>query len=404
MTTFDGGPRGFRPVELTCRAPLFLLSMLLLCLLCEGLTAHGYYGHAVFGNPGMQSAVNEPLDLAPPRPSAFPAPRPCLPAMENPRLRLPIHKCPIPGLDVPRSKIPGIGITKCKSAVHWTSKCRIPLVPRFDVIPVCPLQPVLRTGFSYTSSISGSSSTLVLDYFLPVDSSPCRVFFVETRLDQTAFWGQDPQWSRDALVGSNIDPTDAASDRLDFSVGAGWRKLLASGLIVGANLFMDSFGVDSNWDTSVGGGAELTVLTFTDLTCDLRLNAYGNTFDRQGLAYSFFDVGPTYELEGGISTPIFCGSRDVRLTLGGYWFDVGKLVSGIRTGVEMRSCDGIVTVGWEHGYDEFHGHYDVLRGFFNARFNWGNVFTCLAAFGAPEAVFAGRRNLRELLSRGVDRK
>lgn len=404
MTTLDGGPRGFRPVEFKGWVPLFLLPILFLCLMSEAPLAHGYYAHAAFSKPKVPSAVNGPLDLAPPRPFAFPPPPSCLPGIGFPFERPRIRKCKIPGLGVPRCKIPGLGVTKCKVPGSVVSKCGIPAMPRFDFVPRCPLQPALTTGFDYTSSTSGSSSSLVADYFYPVDSSPCRVLFVETRLSQTAFWGQDPLWDRDALAGSNLDPTDYASDRVDFSVGAGWRGLLPSGFIVGANAFLDSFGLDSTWYASLGGGAEVTVLTLTDLTCDLRFNAYENLFNRQALASSFAHVGPSYELEGGVSSPVWCGSWDLRLKLGGYWFDIGKTVSGLRTGIEMRRWDGIFTVGWEHGYDQFHGHYDVFRGFFNARFNWRNLSTCLPSFGPPEFVLAGRRNLRNLLSRPVDRK
>ena len=404
MTTVYGGPRGFRPAGLRRNVPLILLPMLLLSLLCQVASGYGFYAYAPITMPMVSPGVPEPLDLAPPRPSAFSLQPPCVPGIALPCPRPRIQKCTVPGLGLPMCKTPGFGISKCKVPRRKISKCGIPALPRFDFIPCCPLKPVFRSGFDFTSSTSGSSSSLMFDYFYPVDSNQCRVFFVETRFDQTAFWGQDPQWDSDALPGSRLSPTGYSSDRVDLSVGAGMRKLLPSGLIVGANAFLDSFGLDSNWHTSLGGGAEVTVLTFTDLILDLRFNAYERLFNRQVLANAYADVGPSYELRGGVSSPAFCGSWDLRLELAGYWYDIGKMVSGLRTGLELRSRDGLFTVGWEHGYDQFHGHYDVFRGFLNACFNWRNVFTCLPSFGRPESVFACRRNLRDLLSRAVGRK
>lgn len=371
--------RGFQP-----NLALLVILVLLVSFPCDSRPVHSYYPHAVFNEERVPPAVTEPLDLAGPKPWAFHVPSPYPPG-----IGMPLHRP---------------GISKCKVPTSPASNCKIPFLPPLNLIPDCPPKPSLCTGFDYTTSSLGSSSTFMLDYFHPVKSTTGSVFFVEARFDKTNFWNQDEDLDESVLEGTHIDPGQAASDRLDFSVGTGWRKLLPSGVIAGFNGFVDSFRLDSTWHSSVGGGVELTMLTLTDRIYDVRFNACGNLFNRAAVVSSFPEVGPSYELEAGMSTPVHCRAFDLRVKLGGYRFDIGKLVDGVKAGLELRSWDGVFAVGWEHSYDKFNGHFDSFRGFVHASFDWRNVFNCWRTLSAPELLLAGQRNIRSLLSRSVDRR
>jgi hypothetical protein len=84
--------------------------------------------------------------------------------------------------------------------------------------------PNLEVGYLYSFGRSVRTGRLTLDYVLPVSLGSDSVVFGEAHLEFTGFWN--------TLSGS-------LNNRVDLSVGGGYRSMLNDKTLVGVNGFYD---------------------------------------------------------------------------------------------------------------------------------------------------------------------
>jgi hypothetical protein len=264
-----------------------------------------------------------------------------------------------------------------------------------------PRIPNLEFGFLYNFGKNLRSGRFTADYVLPVNLSSDSVLFGEAHAEGWDFW-KKPTVSVVAAPGFTVT-TSGTSNRVDLSLGGGYRKMLGDGLLLGANAFYDSSRLFNKWYSSGGLGMEMAATVGGDDAVDVNFNWYGNLFSRNGFINAFRNRGGIFDLEAGYSHALLDHTLDLRLKVAGYQFDVGQRVSGWRGGADLTTRDGMFTVRYEHGQDPINGSYDTVGGFVNIGFQLENVLKGESPFTMPEPVFKSPRNLTRMLTQKVKR-
>ncbi len=251
-----------------------------------------------------------------------------------------------------------------------------------------PQIPNLQLGFQYFFGYKVRSGQLNADYLLPVNIGNDAVAFGEA---QGNWWN------------FNSKPAGGASNRVDLSLGGGYRKILSDKLLVGINGFYDTSRLFNNWYSSGGAGLEMAANVGASDAFDLNANWYGNIFSSTDILNAFRNKGGSYDIEAGYSHALFNSDYDLRLKAAGYQFDTGNTVYGYKTGADLTTKNGMFTLRYEYGNDKVNGSWNNVGAFVNIGFQIENIVKGESPFTAPEPIFKSPRNLRRMLTQKVKR-
>lgn len=265
-----------------------------------------------------------------------------------------------------------------------------------DVIPISsgmfrnlfPTIPNLEFGFQYFFGQRVRSSQASADYVLPVRLSADSVVFGEAHGNWWDFTNR---------------PTNGASNRVDLSIGGGYRRILNNDVFVGINGFFDSSRLFNSWSSSGGVGLEMAAKVGDSDAFDLNANWYGNVFSANDILNAFRNRGGSFDVEAGYSHALFNSQYDLRLKFAGYKFDTGNEVYGYKTGADLTTRDGMFTLRYEYGYDRLNQSWNNFGAFVNIGCQIENLAKGESPFTMPEPVFRSPRNLQRMLAQKVKR-
>lgn len=251
-----------------------------------------------------------------------------------------------------------------------------------------PTIPSLEFGFQYFFGNKVRSGQASFDYLLPFNLGNSSVVFGEAHGN----WWNFAQ-----------RPAGGASNRVDLSIGGGYRKILSEQLLVGVNGFYDSSRLFNNWYSSGGVGLEFAANVGSSDAVDLNANWYGDIFSSNSIINAFRNKGGSYDIEAGYSHAMFNQALDLRLKFAGYQFDTGSSVYGYKTGADLTTKDGMFTLRYEYGNDRINGSWNNIGAFVNIGFQMENVIKGESPFTMPEPIFKSPRNLRRMMTQKVKR-
>jgi hypothetical protein len=276
--------------------------------------------------------------------------------------------------------------------------------------------PNLDVGFSYSFSDKCGVGRLSGDYLLPIVGDAYTAVFAETHLDYLTFREgtreQSVTMSTSAVPGpQGIDLLETTSrtsttdigEKVDLSVGGGFRKLFSNHTMLGINAFFDTSRVLDKWYGSWGAGLEMAGSAGGDGMSDLRFNAYGPMFTKESFEGAIRKEGMGFEFDAGYSYPLFNRSIDLRLNFGGYQLDTGERVYGWKAGVEATTGNGVLTFRYEHGEDKLSSGYNLIGGSVNLVLSFEDLLSARNPISFPQPVFRSERNLPRLLTKKVAR-
>lgn len=267
--------------------------------------------------------------------------------------------------------------------------------------PFLPRIPNLEFGFLYSFGKNVRTGRFTADYVLPFKQNGDSAFFGEVHAEGWDFWKR-PNVSITTPAGFTTI-TSTANNRVDVSLGGGYRTLLSTNSLLGVNGFYDTSRLFNKWYSSGGVGLEIASIIAGDDTFDLNLNWYGNLFNRDVLVNTFRNKGNSFDVEIGYSHSLLDQALDLRLKAVGYQFDTGTPIRGWRGGADLTTRDGVLSVRYEYGNDPLNGYYNTVGGFVNIGFQLENLLRGDNPFSFPEPVFRSPRNLRRLLGVKVRR-
>ena len=251
-----------------------------------------------------------------------------------------------------------------------------------------PRIPNLEIGFQYFFGNKVRSGQASFDYLLPFNLGNSSVVFGEAHGN----WWNFAQ-----------RPVGGASNRVDLSIGGGYRKILSEQLLVGINGFYDSSRLFNNWYSSGSVGLEFAANIGSSDAVDLNANWYGDIFSSNSILDAFRNDGGSYDIEAGYSHAMFNQALDLRLKFAGYQFDTGSSVYGYKTGADLTTKDGMFTLRYEYGNDRVNGSWNNIGAFVNVGFQMENVIKGENPFTMPEPIFKSPRNLRRMMTQKVKR-
>ena len=268
--------------------------------------------------------------------------------------------------------------------------------PSSDLIPITsgmlgaymPTIPNLELGFQYFFGNKVRSGQASFDYLLPFNVGNNSVVFGEAHGN----WWNFAQ-----------RPTGGASNRVDLSIGGGYRKILADQLLVGINGFYDTSRLFNNWYSSGGVGLEFAANIGSSDAVDLNANWYGDIFSSSSILNAFRNKGGSYDIEAGYSHAMFNQALDLRIKFAGYQFDTGSSVYGYKTGADLTTKDGMFMLRYEYGNDRINGAWNNIGAFVNIGFQMENILKGESPFTMPEPIFKSPRNLGRMMAQKVKR-
>jgi len=250
-----------------------------------------------------------------------------------------------------------------------------------------PPIPNLQFGYLYNFGQDVRSGRATVDYLLPFSLSKDSVLFGEAHTEFQSFWKTN----------------NGFNNRVDVSLGGGYRTILRNSTLVGMNGFYDTSRLGETWYSSGSLGLEMAALLPGNDVIDLNFNWYGRLFD-SNVIRNAFRFGPSnYDFQAGYSHELWNGGPDFRLSATGYMFDIGTSVYGWNAGAELKSRDGMFVVKYDVGHDKVNETYHTVGGFVNVGFQPENMLKGESPFIKPEPIFKSPRNLWYMLTRTVKR-
>ncbi len=269
------------------------------------------------------------------------------------------------------------------------------------ITPFLPKIPNLEFGFLYSFGKNVRTGRFTADYTRPFHLSPNSVLFGEAHAEGWDFWKKP---SVDVPTASGFTTTtSSASSRTDLSFGGGYRTMPNESAFLGVNGFYDTSRLFNKWYGSGGVGLEYAAILSGDDAADLNFNWYGNLFNRNVLVNAFRNKGNNFDVEAGYSHALLNHAVDLRLKAVGYQFNIGTPVHGWRSGADLTTRDGALSLRYEYGRDPVNGSYNTVGGFVNVGFQLENLVRGENPFTMPEPLFRSPRNLRRLLGLKVKR-
>ncbi len=241
---------------------------------------------------------------------------------------------------------------------------------------ILPPIPNLQVGYLYNFGKHVRSGRFTADYLLPVKLGAESRLFGEAHTEWQSFW---------KMPGFN--------NRVDVSLGGGYRTILLNKAMVGVNGFYDTSRLGEQWYSSGSFGFETAALLSGSDALDLRANWYGKLFN-SSVIMNAFRYGPSnYDFQAGFSHELWNGGPDFRVSATGYQFDVGNRVYGWNTGAELKSRDGVFVVKYAVGRDPINRTYQTVGAFVNVGFRMENVLKGESPFITPQPIFKSPRNI-----------
>jgi hypothetical protein len=251
---------------------------------------------------------------------------------------------------------------------------------------IFPLIPNLQFGYLYNSGSNVRIGRFTADYLAPFGLSKDSVVFGEAHTEFQSFWN-----------------TPGFNNRVNVSLGGGYRAILRDRTLLGVNGFYDTTRLGGQWYSSGSAGVEMAALLPGNDALDLNFNWYGRLLNgnviRSALNYGLSN----FDAEAGYSHELWEGGPDLRLKIAGYQFDAGARIDGYNAGAEFKTRDGVLTFKYEVGNDRINGAYQTVGGFLNVGFGVDMLFKGESPFEFPEPIFKSPRNLRRFLVRNVAR-
>ncbi len=191
---------------------------------------------------------------------------------------------------------------------------------------ILPLKGNLEFGYLYQFNENISTSRFTIDGLLPARAGHDGAAFGEVHGEFVNFGNT----LRSLITFGNTTTRQRGfSDRIDFSLGGGYRKIFAESLLLGVNGFYDASRLGTQWYGSPAVGVEMAVLGAGSDLIDLNFNYYGNLFQgRNSIINAFRNGRGNFDLEMGYSLELGAYGPDLRLKLTGYQFGVGSKVYG----------------------------------------------------------------------------
>jgi len=251
-----------------------------------------------------------------------------------------------------------------------------------------PSIPNLQFGYIYNFGQYVRAGRASIDYLLPINLSPDTTVYGEVHSEFQSFWK---------------NPTGSANNRVDLSLGGGYRRMLGSKALIGINGFFDNTRLFGSWYSSGSAGLEMAAEIAGNDAIDLNFNWYGRLFNSAVLSNAFRYGPSNYDFQVGYSHELYGGGPDLRLSATGYKFQAGSNVYGYYGGAELKSRDGMFVAKYDVGYDRLNKTYHSVAGYINMGFQVENLLSGKSPLAMPEPIFKSPRNLRRLLTRTADR-
>lgn len=257
-----------------------------------------------------------------------------------------------------------------------------------------PPIPNLQLGYLYTFSNNYGAGRVTGDYLKPFSLSKESFVFGEAHAEGWNFWSSG---------GSNGASGGRVNNRVDMSLGGGYRKFFGDKALIGVNGFFDTTRLTSKWYSSGSLGFQAAWLLPGSDALDLNFNWYGKLL-RGREWINTFRYGPSnYDFEAGYSHEIWNGGPDLRLKIKGYHFDVGSNLTGWSGGAELKSRDGMFVLKYEAGHDRLDNTYQTIGGFVNVGCQIENLIKGESPFTPPTPIFRSPRNLSYMANQIVPR-
>jgi len=252
---------------------------------------------------------------------------------------------------------------------------------------ILPLIPNLQFGYLYDFGNSiVSSGRFTADYLAPLRLSGSSVIFGEAHTEFQSFW-----------------KTPGINNRVDVSLGGGFRRLLKGHTLLGVSGFYDASRLGGTWYSSGGVGLEMAALVSGNDAIDLNFNWYGQLFNGNVIRNAFRYGPSNYDFQAGYSHELWNGGPDLRLKMTGYQFNIGQGVYGWNAGAELKSRDGVFVLKYDVGHDKVNRTYQTVGGFVNVGLQLENLLRGESPFTMPEPIFKSPRNLTYMLTQKVNR-
>ncbi|MGO9121260.1 MAG: hypothetical protein ACLQPD_27070 [Desulfomonilaceae bacterium] len=257
---------------------------------------------------------------------------------------------------------------------------------------ILPLIPNLQFGYLYDfGNKRVSQGRFTADYLLPFSLSRGSTVFGEAHTEFQSFWNTNSGFS------------GGFNNRVDISLGGGYRTFLRSNTLLGVNGFYDTSRLGGTWYSSGSAGLEMAALLPGNDAIDLNFNWYGQLFNSSVLVNAFRYGPSNFDFQAGYSHELWNGGPDLRLSATGYKFDIGNSVYGWNAGAELKSRDGMFVLKYAVGHDKVDKTYQTVGGFVNVGFRPENVLNGESPFVMPEPIFKSPRSLWYMLTQKVNR-
>jgi hypothetical protein len=275
------------------------------------------------------------------------------------------------------------------SEVKWPENYIEPTL-RYGLDMVLPEN--VRNGLDFDAGYNRWEGlpTLQADYFLPVRAWNDKSLFVTPRLSLEA-------------------------KEESFSVGAGFRHLITSELMVGFHAFHDwarPRGLQGDFVKEAGVGFELSALPGKGADVNLTLNAYFPTNERVSMT-SAGDMLVKERLPMGMDAKLTCllpplvDWLDLKMEGGVHTYRGDRVnLKGHKAAFSANTRDGMVSLSVGHEQDTFSGEKFKVEGTLNLAFDWNELLKGREPFSAPFRVSGQRyeRKIRDGLFRRVVRR
>jgi hypothetical protein len=235
-----------------------------------------------------------------------------------------------------------------------------------------PFSASLAAGTIYSFGSEDRDSRLTMDFFLPAQLDNSTTLFLESRAECQDLFTR--------LLSSTYQ-------RFDLGFGLGWRKVWDNGVMVGANVLLDTSRFAGDWYSSPGFGFEFPSHSFGGLW-EVVLNFYR---------------GGGIDLEGRFTFPIWEDRFDMRIYVEKYRFFDGEFILGSKGGVEISSPDRFVTVSYAYGQDSRDPAYHAVACSLTIPFSPEKIFSGKNPFEMPTIPSRDTRYTKRLKSEGVKR-
>ncbi len=260
-----------------------------------------------------------------------------------------------------------------------------------------PPIPNLQLGYLYSFSGSYGAGRLTADYLKPFSLDKQSFIFGEAHVEGWNFWNSGlGAWSGGRAA-------RRVNNRVDVSLGGGYRKFFGNQALIGINGFYDTTRLTGQWFSSGGLGLQAAWLLPGSDALDLNFNWYGQLFNSYEWINTFRYGPSNYDFEAGYSHEIWNGGPDLRLKIRGYHFYIGSNLNGWTGGAELKSRDGMLVLKYEVGYDRLDYTYQTIGGYVNVGFQLENLLKGESPFTVPTPIFRCPRNLSYMASQPVQR-